>query len=238
MAKQTYTSDYPILSVAVDVVGLTIADDRLQVLTIERHLAPHGTALPGGFVGIDENLEQAAYRELEEETAVDPGEVPLEQLKTYGDPGRDPRTRVISVAYLMVLPEPLPLAAGTDAEEAHWQPVDELDGPLVFDHARIVADGVERLKSKLEYTALATAFLPDEFTLGDLRRVYETVWQGELEPGNFQRKLRAGEDFVEALDRTVSPSGGRGRPATLFRSLKGPFESLDSPLTRRSLRSS
>lgn len=233
--SKPYSSDHPIIDLAVDVVALTLAAGELQVLTVTRRLEPHGTALPGGFVGIDEDLDDAANRELLEETSVGHAQFPLEQLRTYGHPKRDPRKRVVSVAYLMVLPEPVQPRAGTDASQARWQPVSGLRG-LQFDHDDILADGVERLSSKLEYTALATAFLPREFTLAQLRGVYESVWQRPLEPGNFQRKLRGRGSFVTEVGDRVPPPGGRGRPAQLFRATKGPLEVLESPMTRGSLR--
>lgn len=225
-----YTSDYPIFSVTVDVVAFTLVAGALQVLVIERgdDTGRGETALPGGFVGPDEPLLAAAVRELREETGVD--DVVLEQLATYGDPGRDPRGRVVTVAHLAVLPHPVEPTAGTDAADAAWRPVSGL-GPLAFDHARILADGVERLAAKIGYTALATAFLGEEFTLGELRAVYEAVWGVPLDPGNFQRAVRRSTDFV-------APTGGRrdlpgrGRPAALFRALKSGTDLLDHPIAR------
>ena len=232
-----YTSDYPILHVTVDIVVLTIRDDELCALAIRRGEPPYQGrwALPGGFVEIDEDLETAARRELLEETSVSPGSVRLEQLATYGAPGRDPRHRTVSVAWLAVLPHPTEARAGTDAANAAWKPADWLlaKGRLAFDHRQILRDGVERARAKLEYTNLATAFVDAEFTIGDLRDVYEVVWGHALDPGNFHRKVTRTDGLVEATGERRSV--GRGRPAELFRA--GPEESLNPPLTRRSLES-
>jgi len=231
-----YTSEHPIVHVTVDVVALTISDGALCALAIRRGRPPFqgSWALPGGFVEPDEDLEQAARRELAEETSVPTGGMWLEQLRTYGTPGRDPRHRTVTVAWLGILPQaPVPVAA-SDAAHAEWRPVDRLSGgdQLAFDHHEILADGVERARNRLEYTNLATAFVEPEFTVTDLREVYQVVWGTELDPGNFHRKVRGTRGFLE-------PTGGRrastrGRPAELFRA--GPEELLTPPLTRVSLR--
>ena len=230
-----YTSDYPILDVTVDIVVLTLRDGELCALAIRRGAPPYQGrwALPGGFVEVDEALEAAALRELQEETGVSPGSVRLEQLATYGAPGRDPRRRTVSVAWLAVLPRPAVPEAGSDASHAAWRPAEWLisRGRLAFDHKEILRDGVERTRSKLEYTNIATAFLETEFTIAALREVYEVVWGHPLDAGNFHRKVTKTEGFVEATGRRTSV--GRGRPAELFTA--GTEESLYPPLTRRSL---
>lgn len=220
---------HPVSYVTVDVAAFTIADGELLVLVVERGVAPFRgvLALPGGFVRPDEGLEEAARRELREETGVD--EPVLEQLRSYGAPGRDPRARTVSVAHLAVLPEPVSLAAGTDAAAVAWRAVPGVRD-LAFDHDEILADAVERLASKLEYTALATAFLPEEFTVAELRGVYEVVWGRPLDAGNFQRKVRASPDWV--LPTGELRAAGRGRPAALFRAVKTGTTALDSPLVR------
>src|SRR3954447_11217485 len=180
------------VSVTVDLVVLTIRDQRLCALLVRRGIPPYRGrwALPGGFVEHREDLADAAARELEEETGLALRDVHLEQLRTYGDPGRDPRGRVVTVAHLAMAPDlPVPVA-GTDAAEAEWRPVSGLEqGDLAFDHHEILSDGIERARSKLEYTNLATAFCPAEFTIAELRRIYEIVWDVELDPRNFHRKV-------------------------------------------------
>ncbi|HWS32329.1 MAG TPA: NUDIX domain-containing protein [Actinoplanes sp.] len=215
--------DYPAVAVTVDVLALTIRDGRLCVLLVERGRQPFAgqRALPGGFVRA-ETLGQAAMRELAEETGLTPGEgdldrVHLEQLGTYGDPDRDPRMRVVSVAYLAFapsLPEP---TAGSDAARAYWVPVEDAKD-LAFDHDEVLADGLERARSKLEYTPLATAFTGTEFTIGELRQVYAAVWGEELHAGNFHRKVLSVPGFVESTGGTTAKGGERGGPkAKLYR---------------------
>ena len=234
----TYTSEYPIFYVTVDMAILTIRDEALCALVVKRGGEPFKGcwALPGGFVEHDETLHDAAARELEEETGVATAEVAMEQLATFGDPDRDPRARVVSVAWLAVVPEDVTPLAGSDASEATWKPVDWLLSRrrLAFDHADILEQALERTRSKLEYTPLAAAFVADEFTVADLRRVYEVVWGHELDPGNFHRKVTGSPGFVTATGRTRS--AGPGRPAELFRA--GDADALYPPLTRRSLGSS
>ncbi len=226
-----YTSDYPIFSVTVDVVALTIRSDALCALVVRRGEAPHRGrwALPGGFVQVDEDLAPAATRELSEETGVRVDA--LEQLATYGAPRRDPRGRTVSVAHLAVIPWAPEAQAGSDAADADWRPVESLLRPraLAFDHGRILADGVERARSMLEYTNLATRFVPDLFTITELREVYDVIWGSELDPGNFHRKVVSGTvGFVE--ESGERREGGAGRPARLFRA--GPATALNPPITR------
>jgi 8-oxo-dGTP diphosphatase len=214
---------YTPVAVTVDVVALTIRDGRLHVLLVERGEQPFAgrRALPGGFV-LEETLAGAARRELAEETGLRPGEdaleqVHLEQLATYGDPGRDPRMRVFSVAYLAFAPSLPGPRAGGDASAAFWVPVDEA-GDLAFDHGRILADGLDRARSKLEYTPLATAFVGAEFTIAELRAVYAAVWGEDLHAGNFHRKVLSVPGFVESTGGTAARGGERGGPrARLYR---------------------
>lgn len=216
-------------AVTVDLVLLTIRQSEMQVLLIRRGIEPHlgQWALPGGFVHDDEDLDAAAARELREETGVDPTAGHFEQLATYGTPGRDPRGRVVTVAYLAMLPDlPAPVA-GSDAAGAEWRPFAEATG-LAFDHDRILADGAERARAKLEYTPLATAFCAPEFTVADLRDVYETVWRTKLDPRNFHRKVTSADGFIEPTGHSVTRD--RGRPAQLFR--RGPAALLHPPLMR------
>jgi 8-oxo-dGTP diphosphatase len=212
-----YTSDYPVFYVTVDVVCLTVRDGVFSVLLVERGDGVEGGrwALPGGFVHPDEDLEQAARRELVEETAVHAPAL-LEQLATYGDPDRDPRGRVVSVAHLAIAPGLGEAAGGSDAAAAAWVPVEEALGrDLAFDHATILRDGIARARAKLEWSVVATSFCAPEFTIADLRGVYEAVWGRRLDPANFHRKVTGAQDFVVPLGRTADR--GPGRPAQLFR---------------------
>lgn len=218
-------------AVAADLAVLTIRERALHVLLVERGIEPSAGAwaLPGGFVLADEDIEAAAYRELAEETGVSAG-IHLEQVRTYGAPGRDPRGRVVTVAWLALAPDLAEPSAGSDARAARWRPVAEVESgalPLAFDHAEILADAVERARAKLEYSALAMAFCPPEFTIAQLRAVYEAVWGAPVDPRNFHRKITGAPGFVE-------PTGGvsrdGGRPAQLFRA--GPVGQLQPPLTR------
>jgi 8-oxo-dGTP diphosphatase len=222
---------YPPFAVTVDLVVLTIGDGALQALLVRRGEAPYRgrLALPGGFVRPAESLGAAARRELAEETGIDDVPGHLEQLATYGDPGRDPRMRVVSVAYLSLAPDLPAPSAGGDARQARWLPVDDaLTQRLAFDHVRILADGVERARSKLEYTTLATSFCPPEFTIADLRHVYDVVWGTMLDPRNFHRKCTGTPGFVEPVGRTTT--AGAGRPAQVVRA--GPATALNPPILR------
>ncbi len=207
-------------AVTVDLVVLTVRDGALSALLVRRGVSPYRGrwALPGGFVLPDEDLDEAAARELEEETGLAPDAVHLEQLRTYGDPGRDPRGRVVTVAYLALLPDlPAPVA-GTDAAAARWSVVDDVSGGgarLALDYDRILDDGVERARAKLEYTPLGTAFCPAEFTIAELRQVYEAVWGTTLDPRNFHRKVTGTPGFV--VERAGSTTRNGGRPAQLYR---------------------
>ncbi|MQY04558.1 NUDIX hydrolase [Actinomadura macrotermitis] len=224
----------PAVLLAVDLVILTLRESHLQVLLVERGVEPYkgALALPGGFLrDAEEDLTAAARRELAEEAAMDVEPLHLEHLGVYGEPGRDPRGRVVSVAYLAIapgLPEPV---AGTDAAGARWQRADRvLSGELelAFDHRRIVADGVEKARAKLEHSALATAFCGPVFTIADLQRVYEAVWGIPLDPRNFYRKVQKTSGFIVAAgsERKVTT----GRPARLFRA--GPRTVLYPPMVR------
>ena len=231
-------------SVAVHLVVLTVLDDELVALVLVDN--PNRVRLPGGLVLDDEDLLGTAERELWELTGLESTQVHVEQLATYGAPRR------VTVAYLAVIPA---VAAGaitaTDAEtddpdghgdsddahgadeveEAEWLPVDELlDHPagLASDHHQILADGVERVRAKLEYSTLAAAFCPDEFTIGDLRRVYQAVWDTTLDPRNFHRKVSCTADFLVETGRITS--GESGRPARLYR--RGDVDRLHPALLR------
>lgn len=224
----------PTVLLAVDLVILTLRASDLHVLLVERGVEPFrgDQALPGGFLnnGREEILD-AAHRELREEADLEGARLHLEQLGVYSAVDRDPRGRVVSVAYLAIspsLPEPV---AGTDAAGASWKPVDDvLSGrlKLAFDHQQIIADGLERARTKLEYSALATAFCGESFTISELRVVYEAVWGVPLDERNFYRKVQAVPGFIEptGTGRRVT----KGRPARLFRA--GARTALNPPLVR------
>ncbi|HEY2792149.1 MAG TPA: NUDIX domain-containing protein [Micromonosporaceae bacterium] len=218
------------LYLTVDLAILTVRDDRLQVLVIERDNEPYRgkLALPGGFLRDGEDLVAAAIRELGEETGLRGEELHLEQLSAYGSPDRDPRGRVVSVAFLAIAPDlPIP-TAGSDARAARWTPVEDVAGRLAFDHDAILADAVERARTQLEYTTLAAAFCGPQFTIGDLRNVYEVVWGIPLDTRNFNRKVANTEGFVRPTGAKRSPD--IGRPAALYE--RGPATALNPPLTR------
>ena len=207
-------ADYPPFAVAVDLVVLTVRPPKMEVLLVKREESPHrgALALPGGFVGPDQTLLEAAQTKLATKTGVALKQAHLEQLATFGQPARDPRMRVISVTYLAMVPHPESLVT----KEAMWRPTDSTElGTLAFDHSNIVAQGIERARSKLEYTTLATTFCNSTFTMVELRGVYEAVWGLRLDPANFHRKVLASDSFIEPTGETSSE--GRGRPAKLYR---------------------
>ena len=220
---------HPVVAVTVDLVVLTVRPGGLSVLLVERGEEPFlgGWALPGGFVRPDEDLLGAAERELAEETGLPRGSVHLEQLASYGAPDRDPRQRVVTISYLALAPDLPTPRAGTDAADARWVPVAQAVN-LAFDHDRLLRDGVERARAKLEYTPLATAFCPAEFTVAELRRVYEQVWGQPLDARNFHRKVTGTVGFLEPAGATTTRDGGR--PAQLFR--RGPAATVHPPLLR------
>ena len=212
------------LHVAVDVVAFTVVDERLTVLLWRRPYPPFADqwALPGTFSRQDETLDESPRRALHDKARIERAH--LEQLATYdqparGDaPGRDPRGRVVSVAYLALLrPADVPTAAD---EDVAWWPVDELPAPLAFDHARIVADAVARLQAKTRYAGLAFELLPEEFTLPEVQAVVEAVLAEELDVRNFRRDLHAAE-VIEETGGTRAD--GPGRPAKLYRRVAGRF---------------
>ena len=214
----TYTYEYPHPAVTVDIATLTITDGHLAVVLIRRAEWPHAGkwALPGGFVGIDESLKRAAWRELREETGLKAGA--LEQLGAFGRPDRDPRERVITVVYIaLAAPEQLQLEAGSDAKEVRLFREDELP-ELAFDHARILAHAVERVRDKLDTEGVARRLMPETFTLSELQRACEAVARARVDKRNFRKKLTA-LDIVEPTGE--SRQDGAHRPARLFR-LKDP----------------
>lgn len=214
-AEKYDVTQYERPSVTVDVVIFTILDEQLKVLLIKRKAWPFAGmwAIPGGFVNIDEGLEEAAYRELAEETGVTSVDVYLEQLYTFGAPDRDPRTRVITVAYFaLVSADKLRPLAASDAEEIAWFSIYHLPC-LAFDHADILNYALTRLRYKLEYTAVGFQLLPEKFTLRELQDAYEIILGAKLDKGNFRSKLRK-TNVVEMVDGYRDTGG---RPARLYR---------------------
>lgn len=200
-------------SVTVDVILFTIKENDLKILLVKRKVWPFENywALPGGFVKIDESLEDAAKRELMEETGVK--EIYLEQLYTFGDVQRDPRTRVITVAYFALInSDNIKLKATTDVSDAKWFSVHDIP-KLAFDHKKILDYGIKRLKWKLEYTTIAFSLLPKELTLTELQNVYEIIFNKIFDKRNFRKKileLKILKDTGE-MRREV-----RHRPAKLY----------------------
>ena len=185
----TYTYDYPRPSVTVDCVVFGFDEGDLKVLLIRRDLDPHRGkwALPGGFVNMDESLDDAALRELREETGIP--KLYLEQLYTFGEPKRDPRERVISVAYYaLVKLAAHTVRAASDARKVAWFPVADLPA-LAFDHEEIVEVALRRLKGKIRYEPIGFELLPEKFPLSELQRLYETILEQPLDKRNFRKKI-------------------------------------------------
>ncbi len=201
-------------ALSVDIIIFSLRESRLHVLLIERGVAPFQGcwALPGGFVQLDESLEEAALRELQEETGLQ--DAYIEQLYTYGEPDRDPRGRVITVAYFALIAGDAAIQpeGGDDAARAAWFPLDDLP-ELAFDHNQILKYALRRLRYKLEYSAVGFELLPAEFTLTELQSTYEIVLGEKLDKRNFRRRiLQSG--IIEPTDHMKS---GEGRPARLYR---------------------
>jgi 8-oxo-dGTP diphosphatase len=210
------------LRVTVDIVIFTIREHSLHVLLVRRGVPPFEGqhAIPGGFIAENESLEQAALRELQEETGVQ--NVFLEQLYSFGDPRRDPRGRVITVAYYaLIASDRLALTAGSDAAEARWFPMSELPS-LAFDHQRILDYALMRLRNKLEYTTVGFQLLPEKFSLGELQHVYEAILGRRLDKRNFRRKIT-----LLGILKPLREWRRTGRkPARLYRFSASRFEKL------------
>jgi 8-oxo-dGTP diphosphatase len=221
----------PNVALTVDPVVLGVEADQLHVLVVRRSSAPFAGrwAFPGGFVEPTEDLPAAARRELAEETGLTRAVRLLEQLGAYGAPRRDPRGRVVTVVFLaLVAGTPQP-RAGDDAAEAVWWPVDELlarPRVVAFDHAAILRDAVARLRERIATAPVATALVPREFTVGELRRVYEAVWGAPVDARNFHRKITGTPGLVEPTGKTTTRHGGR--PARLYR--RGRAERIQPPM--------
>jgi 8-oxo-dGTP diphosphatase len=214
-------AQFPAFAVTVDVVILTMSEGMLHVLLVCRGEAPFEGmwAIPGGFKRPAETLGEAAKRELVEETGVDAASL-LTQFGAYGDPKRDPRMNVVTVAYLAVLRDVGAVVGGSDAAAAALIPVsDVLNGKveLAFDHLGIVRDAIERVRVELEVTGIATAFVGATFTLAELRSVYEAVWGVQLDAANFRRSVVAENGWVIPTGRHARPGSAGGKPAELYR---------------------
>ena len=210
------------LRVTVDIVIFTIREHSLHVLLVRRGIPPFEGqhAIPGGFIAENESLEQAALRELQEETGVQ--NVFLEQLYSFGDPQRDPRGRVITVAYYaLIASDQLALTAGSDAAEARWFSMSELPS-LAFDHQRILDYALTRLRNKLEYTTVGFQLLPEKFSLGELQHVYEAILGRRLDKRNFRRKIT----LLGILKPLREWRRAGRKPARLYRFSASRFEKL------------
>ncbi len=201
-------------SVTVDVVIFTLISQELHVLLVQRRHWPFDGfwAIPGGFINMNESLRDAARRELEEETGV--RDVYLEQLYTFGEVGRDPRTRVLSVAYIAIVrADAQKIRASDESLDVRWFPVRDLPEHIAFDHDEILAYAISRLRSKLEYTTLAFQLLPEVFSILELKHIYEQILGEKLDKGNFYRKIKESD----LLEETTLTREGRGRPTRLWR---------------------
>ena len=229
---QSYdAAEFPRFAVSVDLTVFTVRDDALQIVLVRRAGEPYRGmwALPGGFVRAqdDANLDRAAQRELREETGLGlhaqasaaEGQLHLEQLRAYWRQGRDPRPglEVATVAFIAIGPDLPDPRHGGDASETAWVPVRDILTErlaLAFDHQQIVRDAVLEVRRRLQDTLLATEFVPREFTLAELRHVYEVIWGEPVDKRNFYRKVRQLEDYIRPTGRQTS--GRVGRPAELF----------------------
>jgi 8-oxo-dGTP diphosphatase len=209
-----YSYEYPHPAVTTDIVIFTIRQDELKILLIKRALPPFQGmwALPGGFVNLEESLEEGARRELAEETGI--RDVYLEQLYTFGDPDRDPRERVITVAYYALVPsDEIDIQAGSDAEGVSWFGMQELP-ELAFDHPTILDMAYERLRAKLDYSTIAFQFMPRTFTLSELQHVYEVILREPVDKRNFRKRMLSLDLIV---DTGKDKRDGAHRPARLYR---------------------
>ncbi len=210
----SYTYRYPHPAVTTDIVIFSIRQEELKLLLIKRALPPYKNewALPGGFIKLDESLEEGARRELEEETGV--CGVYLEQLYTFGQPDRDPRERVITVAYYALVPsDKFEILAGSDAEGVSWFGMKELP-ELAFDHQKILEMAHQRLVAKLDYSTIAFQFMPDTMTLPELQQVYEVILGEPIDKRNFRKRILSLNLIKETGKERRS---GAHRPARLYR---------------------
>ncbi len=225
-----YVYRYRRAALTVDAVVFGVDSGGLKLLLIKRKDAdpndpgqdlafPGHWALPGGFVEVGEGLDAAVQRELREETGMDG--VYLEQLYTFGDPGRDPREHVVDVSYLaLVRPSDYLVSASSDASDVHWFPVNSLPDKIAFDHRKIFEVGFKRLQAKVRYAPIGFELLPAEFTVGELQRLYEDILCRELDSRNFRKRIL----LTGLLQDTGEKKSGPGPKATLYRFNKDEYE--------------
>lgn len=202
-----------LIPLCVDCVIFGYAKGKLQIALIERKKTPFKGkwALPGGFIEKNETLEEAAFRELQEETGIQ--DIYLEQFHVFSDPDRDPRGRVITVAFFaLISSEHIELVATEDAEKAEWWPLEKLP-PMAFDHAVIFSKGLEALRSAVTLRPLAFQLLPEEFTLTELQMLYEQIFGLKIDKRNFRKKILKME-LLKATKKTTA--GAKHRPAQLY----------------------
>ena len=214
-------SKFPAFAVTVDIVIFTMVEGELHVLLVQRGQQPFQGmwAIPGGFKLPGETLDEAAARELFEETRVSTAAL-LKQFGAYGDPGRDPRMNVVTVAYIAVVHEIGAIVAGTDAAHASLVRVSDVlkkNFSLAFDHKRILLDALERVRVELGVSGVAAAFVGKTFTLAELREVYEQVWNVEFDGANFRRSIAKEEGWLLPTGQLALPGPDGGKPAELFR---------------------
>jgi 8-oxo-dGTP diphosphatase len=220
-----YTYQYPRPSLTVDCVIFGLDENSLKVLLIERAHDPFAGcwAFPGGFVDIDETIDTAARRELQEETGIE--NMYLEQLYTFGKVDRDPRGRVVSVAYYaLVNLSDYSIQAASDASKAAWFPVNELP-PLAFDHQEIFEVAINRLKGKVRYQPIGFELLPEKFTLSQLQRLYELIMNKELDKRNFRKKILSMDLLIPLPERQ---KGVSHRAAKLYKFDRDKYKELES----------
>ena len=216
-----FTYQYPRAALTVDCVVFGLDEGELRVLLVKRGGEPFRGrwALPGGFVQVNETLDEAARRELREETGLE--KLYLEQLYTFGDVDRDPRERVVSVAYyVLVKRAEHPAVGASDATEAAWYPVSKTP-PLAFDHKKILAVALERLEGKVRYQPIGFELLPPKFTLFQLQGLYEAILGRAVDKRNFRKKILGMKILVETDE---VQAGVRHRAARLYRFDKRAYE--------------
>ena len=221
-----YQYEFPRPALTVDVAAFSIDENRLQILLIKRGKAPFAGkwALPGGFVDMDEAIEVAALRELEEETSL--SNITLEQLGAFGDVNRDPRERVVSVAYLALINRRKHrVQSGSDARDAKWWNINELPKQLAFDHSKILKFAISRLKQKVRHQPLGLEMLPKKFSLAEIQTFYEIMLERKLDKRKFRRKLLATELLVALDENGKAPNG---RTTKLFRFDRKKYRQMSS----------